>query len=76
MKPISFEKQTHVIAKHQPEYQPLPVKFNEETGVITSCWVMTEEEKAIFNKTGIIYLHQNVGANFVQPVNMEVTIEL
>ena len=36
MKPVEFKEQTIVLAKDQPEYQPLPVYMNDTETI--SCW--------------------------------------
>lgn len=43
MKPIEFPEQTHVLAKDQPEYQPLPVRRLAD-GTTSSCWQLSEED--------------------------------
>lgn len=46
MKPIEFPEQTIVIAKDQPEYQPLPAYHHkDEYGTITCCWQLTWRER-------------------------------
>ena len=40
MTPINFEEATHLLAKDQPEYLPLPVHIGTD-GCVTSCWGMT-----------------------------------
>ena len=40
MKPLEFPQQTAVLAKDQPEYQPLPV-YRADDGEVISCWQLT-----------------------------------
>lgn len=42
MKPVDFAGRTHVLAKDQPQYQPLPVHVSDEPDyVVTSCWQLS-----------------------------------
>jgi hypothetical protein len=63
MKPIEFEGQTHILAKDQKEYQPLPVAI--EGNCCTSCWELSDEELRVLAKTKRLWLHQ---FNFGQPL--------
>lgn len=47
MKPIEFPEHNKVIAKDQPEYQPLPVYYAKESvnGEMVSCWKLTWRER-------------------------------
>jgi len=44
MKPINFPQKTHVIAKDQPEYLPLPAEVKKD-GTIISCWQFSFRER-------------------------------
>lgn len=44
MNAIEFKEQTHVIAKDQKEYKPLPAYVSD--GLMVCCFELTEEEKA------------------------------
>lgn len=52
MKPINFDQVNVVLAKDQPEYQPLPVMMDNHAGVVVSCWKLTMRErlKLLFGK--------------------------
>lgn len=43
MKPVEFFQQTAVLAKDQPEYQPLPVWQDDDHTL--SCWTFTFWER-------------------------------
>lgn len=43
MTPVEFPQQTVILAKDQQQYQPLPAHVTV-TGVITSCWEMSQAE--------------------------------
>ena len=47
MKPIEFPEQNLVVAKDQPQYQPLPVFYNRNSvnGEMISCWKLTWRER-------------------------------
>lgn len=52
MKLIEFPEQTVVIAKDQPEYNPLPAhQFRDAEGRIACCWQLTWRERfaVLFN---------------------------
>lgn len=58
MKLIEFPEQTVVIAKDQPEYEPLPAHvFHDATGRIACCWRLTWRERFKLLFTGLIW-HQ------------------
>ena len=43
---IEFPEQTVVIAKDQPQYNPLPAyQFHDEQGRIACCWSLTWRER-------------------------------
>ena len=60
MKPIEFKEQTHIIAKDQPEYLPLPAHINLEDpyGTMTFCWKLSWKEKIKLLFKGIIPLEE------------------
>jgi D-serine dehydratase len=56
MKPIEFKEQTIVIAKDQPEYQPLPAHvFGDETGRVAFCWKLTWRERLYLLLSGELW---------------------
>jgi hypothetical protein len=59
MKLIEFKEQTVVIAKDQPEYEPLPAHVfeGESTGRIACCWKLTWWERIKLLFTGRVW-HQ------------------
>lgn len=57
MKPIQFKEQTLILAKNQPEYQPLPVNINSSPkGEVVSCWKLSFKERIILLLTGKVWL--------------------
>jgi hypothetical protein len=71
MTPIEFPQQTMILAKDQPQYQPLPVFMD---GVETvSCWRLTIVERLTLLFTGKLWLRQ---MNFEQPLQPQLpTVE-
>jgi hypothetical protein len=56
MKLIEFAEQTHVIAKHQPQYLAMPAYIPERQDEATvCCWQLSPEEIEIVKKTGLIW---------------------
>lgn len=57
MEPISFDEQTVVIAKDQPEYLPYPAhRFKDDPqGRIASCWRLSWRERIRVAVTGILW---------------------
>lgn len=57
MKPIEFPEQTVVIAKDQPQYQPLPAhRFADDPeGRIVFCWKLRFRERLIVLFTGKLW---------------------
>lgn len=56
MTPVTFNGQTHVIAKDQPEYIPLPAHIATD-GVVTCCWQLTWKERIELMVSGRLW-HQ------------------
>jgi len=65
MTPIEFPEHTIVLAKDQPEYQPLPV-FNDGQQMI-SCWKLTLRERLTLLFTGKLWLRQLTFGGPLQP---------
>ncbi len=65
---IEFPEQTVVIAKDQPEYNPLPAhQFKDETGRIACCWQLSIADRIRLLLTGKIW-HQILTFNMpLQP---------
>lgn len=65
MTPIEFPQQNNVLAKHQPQYLPLPVFMD---GVETiSCWRLTIMERLTLLFTGKLWLRQMNFGEALQP---------
>ncbi len=74
MKLIEFPEQTVVIAKNQPQYQPLPAyQFGDPEGRIACCWRLTWRERLRLLITGKLW-HQIL--TFGEPLQPQlITIE-
>lgn len=70
MKPIEFPQQTHVLAKDQPQYLPLPVMFDGEC--MTSCWKLTLLERLKLLFKGRLWISQLTWAERLQPLRPQV----
>jgi len=55
MKPVKFPECTHVLAKDQKEYLPLPV-HRQRDGLVVSCWRLTWWERVKLLATGRLWL--------------------
>jgi hypothetical protein len=57
VKLVEFPEQTVVIAKDQPQYEPLPAHVYpaDPEGRITCCWELSEEELAEVTRTKRIW---------------------
>lgn len=56
MKLARFDEQTHIIAKDQPEYLPMPAHTAKD-GRVTCCWNLSWRERLTLLLTGRIW-HQ------------------
>jgi hypothetical protein len=57
MKPIEFKGQNVIIAKDQPQYQPLPaLKLKTPEGDIISCWELSFKERIKLLFTGKLWV--------------------
>lgn len=75
MKLINFPEQNTVIAKNQPEYNPLPAhRFtNDSQGRIACCWQLTWRERLFVLWSGKLW-HQIL--TFGQPLQPQLlTVE-
>lgn len=72
MEAIEFEGQSTVLAKDQPQYQPLPVHIGtEEDGYpLTACFKFSPEELAQINETGVIWVGQLTFGKLLQPIRI------
>jgi hypothetical protein len=72
MTPTRFEGANIVFGEGQPEYQPLPaLKIpNDHTGMVVTCWQLSEEEMEEVKRTGKIFLSQFTFNDPLQPVLM------
>ena len=66
MKPIEFEGQTNILAKDQPEYQPLPIAICVN-GEAISCWKLSLWERIRLLFTGKLWLMQLTFGDRFQP---------
>lgn len=58
MELVEFPEQTIVIAKHQPQYRPLPAyQYRDKEGTIVCCWRLTFRERLKVLFTGKIWHH-------------------
>jgi hypothetical protein len=68
MKPVEFAEQNTVLAKDQPQYQPLPVHLQLRLpGMATSCWQLTWRERLQVLFTGRLWLQQMTFGTPLQP---------
>lgn len=68
MKPVEFPEQNTVIAKDQPQYQPLPALTDGQE--VISCWELSDEEMQHLMKTKKIYLSCMTFGQPLQPLYM------
>lgn len=66
MRPTEFVEQTVVLAKDQPEYQPLPV-YRCVDGEVISCWRLTWWEAIRLLFTRKLWLRQYTFNTPLQP---------
>lgn len=74
MQLVEFPEQTVVIAKDQPEYEPLPAHVypNDRAGRITCCWELTDEELADLLRTKRIWHTVMTFGQSLQPQLLQV----
>jgi len=74
MKPVSpvipgHEESEHILAKNQPQYQPLPVLVTgDEERRMISRWEFTDEERDLIASGGSLLVQQLTFGNLFQPV--------
>lgn len=71
MTPVQFPQANIVLAKDQPEYNPLPAFFDMQ-GTMVTAWQMDEDERKEFLRTGRIYLTQLTFGKPFQPVRLSI----
>ncbi len=73
MKPVQFKGQTGILAKDQPQYQPLPYRLVEETCVpygdyrFVTCWRLSFWQRLRILFSGHIWLGQLTFGRGFQP---------
>jgi hypothetical protein len=71
---VSFPEQTVVIAKHQPQYRPLPAhEYGDDEGRIVCCWSLSWRERLKLLWTGRIWHHILTFHYPLQPQLLDVT---
>lgn len=74
MQPIEFPEQTSVLAKDQPEYNPLPIHRAEGSeGYVTSCWKLSPQEVELIGRTHKIWFRQMTFNQPAMPVFLSVS---
>jgi hypothetical protein len=69
MTPISFAGHTNVLAKDQPQYQPLPVHVGLAPEYrLTSCWELSVEELEQIIRTRKIWIQVLTFGAPMQPI--------
>lgn len=70
---IEFPEQTVVIAKDQPEYNPLPAyQYNDKEGTIVCCWKLSFKERIKLLFTGKLWHHILTFHQSLQPQLLQV----
>ena len=72
MKPINFPEVTCTYAKDQPEYIPLPVYKDINTGEVVSCWQLTRRERWKIFFTGKLWISNLTFLKPLQPIRPSV----
>lgn len=68
MKPIEFEGSNVVLAKDQPEYQPLPVlTVGDPEGTVISCWELSDDDIETLRQTRKLWFSQLTFGQPLQP---------
>jgi len=67
MTPVRFAECNFTLAERQPEYQPLPAHWHEETAVITTCWQLSPKEIEQVVAHGHIFIQQLTFKHPLQP---------
>ena len=73
MTPTTFPQSNCVLAKDQPEYQPLPVcRVGDDDGTMVSCWRLTWGERLRVLFGGRLWLSQLTFGQPLQPQRIDV----
>lgn len=73
MKSVQFPEQTVVIAKDQPQYNPLPAHV--ANGVVTSCWEPDAEDIKRLALYGKLYVSQVTFGEPLQPLAVQTVFD-
>lgn len=68
MRPVEFPQQTMVLAKDQPQYDPLPIHYDPKLGACIGCFELTDEERAAIAAGAPLWLWQYTFGRPFQPV--------
>lgn len=72
MKAVDFDQVNLKIAEHQDEYQTLPAHFDRESGTVTACFELDEEELQQVKEDGKIYITLCTFGRPLQPIRSSV----
>jgi len=77
MKIKEFKQQTDVIAKNQPQYEPLPCHIDREDDwrPVTSCWSLSFKERIKLLFVGRVYFQLCTFGGKVQPQKASTCID-
>ena len=68
MKPIHFDEVTDVLAKDQPQYNPLPIcRTRDDQGRVVFCWKLTWRERFRVLFGGVIWHQVLTFGSLLQP---------
>lgn len=74
MKPAKFKDSNIVLAKDQPEYEPLPALILQgREGIVVTCWKLSFWERLVVLFTGRIWCQQMTFKQGFQPQLPSVT---
>lgn len=73
MKAIEFEQQSIVVAKNQPEYEPLPMKISVHSdGLAACCYKLTFRERIKLLFTGKLWIETLTFHRGITPIRPSV----
>lgn len=73
MQAVEFPEQTQILAKDQPQYQPIPIHYDPKYGAATSCFQLSDEEVEEIVRTRRIWNTQVTFGNPYHPIRMSVS---
>jgi hypothetical protein len=76
MRPVEFKGCNVTLAENQPQYEPLPVMWLQDSAkTVIGCFELDDEDLIEVNRTKRLYIAQQTYGNPYHPINISPNLE-